>query len=101
MGFPSDEELKRVREKFENLEPVRLLDKNANSVDRLKFSLCKQIVIYLRENKMTQISLAQKLAIDPARVSEIVKYKIDLFTIDRLMLIAEKLNPKLNVTVAS
>jgi predicted XRE-type DNA-binding protein len=101
MGFPSDKELKRVREKFENLEPVRLLDKDSNCVERLKFSLCKQIIIYLRENKLSQVSLAYKLAIDPARVSEIVKYKIELFTVDRLMLLAEKLNPDLTVTVAS
>lgn len=49
---------------------------------------------------MSQKQLADKLGIDPARLNEIVKYRIDLFTVDRLMGYLELLNPDLKVTVA-
>lgn len=44
--------------------------------------------------------LAKGLGIDPARLNEIVKYRIELFTVDRLLDYVEMLNPKLKVTVA-
>ena len=49
---------------------------------------------------MTQKELAEELGIEPARLNEIVKYRIDLFTIDRLLGYAELLKPNLKVTVA-
>ena len=35
--------------------------------------------------------LARQLNIDPARLNEIVKYPIDLFTVDKLLDLAEQL----------
>lgn len=100
MAFPNKKELDRVRKKLESVEPVRLLSENASEADNLKFELCKKFVIHLRENKITQIELADQLGIDPARINEIVRYKIDLFTIDRLLEYAERLNPKIKISVA-
>ncbi|OFZ24509.1 MAG: hypothetical protein A2381_05465 [Bdellovibrionales bacterium RIFOXYB1_FULL_37_110] len=100
MSFPNKKELDQMRKKLENAEPVRLLPKDASNVDKLKFSLCKEIIIYLKIHKTTQVELANILEIDPARLSEIVKYKIDLFTVDRLLSLVEKLNPSIKVTVA-
>jgi predicted XRE-type DNA-binding protein len=100
MSFPNAKELARVRKKLEKVETTQLLKKTASKADHLKFALCREFVLYLREHKMTQLELAKELDIDPARVSEIVKYKIDLFTADRLINLLEKLNPKLKLTVA-
>ncbi|OFZ63222.1 MAG: hypothetical protein A2328_05510, partial [Bdellovibrionales bacterium RIFOXYB2_FULL_36_6] len=85
MSFLNKKELDQMRKKLEKAEPVRLLTKDASNVDKLKFSLCKEIIIYLKIHKITQVELANILEIDPARLSEIVKYKIDLFTVDRLL----------------
>jgi hypothetical protein len=41
------------------------------------------------------------LGIEPARLNEIVKYRIDLFTVDRLLGYVELLDPDIKVTVAS
>ncbi len=101
MSFPSKKEADRVRAKLAKVDAVRVLPDNASSVDKLKFSLCKVFVSYLRTSKTTQADLAKMLDVDPARISEIVKYKIDLFTVDRLLSLAEKLNPKLKIKVAS
>jgi len=100
MGFPSKKELEQVRKRLEKIEPVRILPKSASKVDKLKFSLCKEMIIYLRAHNITQVELARILEIDQARVSEIVKYKIDLFTVDRLLSLVEKINPDIKVVVA-
>jgi predicted XRE-type DNA-binding protein len=100
MSFPNSKEIERARKKLQKVEPTRLLKKNASQVDQLKFALCKEFIVYIREHDMSQQELAKLLEIDPARVSEIVKYKIELFTVDRLLSLMEKLNPNLKVTVA-
>ena len=99
MAFPNKRELDRARKKLAKVEPTRLLSPDASSADKLKFDLCKQFIIYLRTYDITQKELAERLGIEPARVNEIVKYKIELFTADRLMNYLEILNPKLKITV--
>lgn len=100
MGFPSEKELKAIRAQLERVEPSRLLPKNASKADRLKYHLCEKFVIYLAEHKMTQAKLAAKLKVDPSRINEIVKYRIDLFTVDKLMDLAERLHLEFDVKVA-
>lgn len=100
MSFPTKKELERVRKKLKNVEPTPVLSSSASVADQLKFNLCKEFVIYLRTHKMSQLELARELGVDPSRISEIVKYKINLFTADRLLELLEQLNPKIKVTVA-
>ncbi len=100
MGFPDKKEIARAKKKLESVEPVALLPSNASKVDKLKYELCKQFVAYLRTHDMSQVELAKMLGIEPARLNEIVKYRVDLFTLDRLISYAEKLNPDIEVTVA-
>ena len=49
---------------------------------------------------MTQAEFARQTKMDPARLNEIVKYKIDLFTIDKLIEFAEAFDPEINIEVA-
>lgn len=100
MGFPSEKELKAIRSKLEKAEPSRTLPKNASKADRLKYELCEKFVVYLRKHKMTQAELARKLKVDPSRINEIVKYRIDLYTADKLLDLAERLDLDLDVRVA-
>jgi len=100
MGFPSEEKLKVMREKLEKAEPSRMLPKNATKAEKLKYAICEKFVVYLLDNKMTQVQLSKKLDIDPARVNEIVKYRIDLFTVDKLLNLSEKLKLNFEVEVA-
>lgn len=100
MGFPSEKKLKAMREKLEKAEPSRMLPKNATKAEKLKYALCEKFVVYLLDNKMTQVQLSKKLGIDPARVNEIVKYRIDLFTVDKLLNLSEKLKLNFEVEVA-
>lgn len=100
MGFPSDKELKVMRSRLEKADPSRALPSNASNAEKLKYKLCQKFVIYLQENQLTQVALAKKLNVDQARVSEIVKYKIDLFTIDKLLNLADRLKLNIRVNVA-
>ena len=100
MGFPSEKELKLIRKKLARTEPSRLLPKNASKADVLKYKLCEKFVIYVTDNNISQVQLAKKLKVDPSRVNEIVKYRIDLYTIDKLMELAERLHLDFNVKVA-
>lgn len=100
MGFPSEKELKSIRSKLSKVEPSRLLPKNASKADQVKYKLCEKFVIYLMEHKMSQAQLAKKLKVDPSRINEIVKYRIDLYTVDKLMDLAERLHLDFDVEVA-
>ena len=100
MGFPSEKELKSIRAKLAKVEPSRLLPKNATKADLVKYKLCEKFVIYLCEHKMSQVQLAKKLKTDPSRINEIVKYRIDLYTVDKLMDLAERLDLDFEVDVA-
>ena len=100
MGFPSEKELKVIRAKLAKVEPSRLLPKNASKADQLKYKLCEKFVVYLMEHKISQLQLAKKLKVDPSRINEIVKYRIDLYTADKLLDLAERLDLDFDVDVA-
>lgn len=100
MGFPSEKELKAIRKKLDKMEPSRSLPKDASKAEHVKYKLCQKFVIYLLENKVSQTALAKKLKVDPSRINEIVRYRIDLYTIDKLMDLAEKLHLDFEVEVA-
>ncbi len=100
MGFPTAKKLKAIRSKLAKAEPSRLLPKDASKADQLKYKLCERFVIYLSKHKMSQVQLAKKLKVDPSRINEIIKYRIDLYTVDKLMDLAERLELDFEVEVA-
>jgi predicted XRE-type DNA-binding protein len=100
MTFPSDKELEKIREKLDKADPSYLLPENATKAEMLKYELCKKFVVYIRKNKVSQIDLSKQLNIDPARLNEIVKFKIHLFTVDKLIEFAQRLDPNLVIKVA-
>ena len=100
MGFPSERKLKEMRSKLAKAEPSRGLPENASTVERVKYKICEKFVRYLLKHELSQAELARQLKMDPARLNEIIKYRIDLFTIDKLLELAEVLDPKIKIEVA-
>ncbi len=101
-AFPDQATLKRIREKLSdpnyqggNLAPPE----NATEVDRTKYQLCQLIAKYQREHGFLQNAIARKIGVDESRISEILRGKIQSFTLDRLIGYAEKLHPGLKVRV--
>ena len=100
MTFRNEKELKKIREKLKKVEPSRLLPRNASKADKLKYALCQKFVVCLLEHDISQAELARNLNMDTARLNEIVKYKIDLFTVDKLIEFTQRLDPNLEINVA-
>jgi len=100
VAFPNEAKLKKIRESLNKAEPSYLLPENATKAEKLKYNLCKKFVIYIQKNNISQADLAKKLNMDTARLNEIVKYRINLFTVDKLIDFAQRLDPNLEIKVA-
>ena len=100
MGFPSNDKVKRMKALLEKAEPSRTLPKNASTSERVKYKICEKFAAYIIDNNISQAELARQIKMDPARLNEIVKYRIDLFTIDKLIEFAERLDPQFKIEVA-
>ncbi len=93
--FPSKSQLGEALKKIENAEAARPLHKNADEVDRFKYSLCKEILLYKLDKKITLDELADKIDVDKTDVSKIINYHINRYTIDKLMRLVLKIRPKI------
>jgi hypothetical protein len=68
-----------------------VLSKNATPLQKSKHELCKEILIYQRKHKLTDKELAKQMELTLAETEDILYYRIDFFTLDRLMTYANKL----------
>jgi predicted XRE-type DNA-binding protein len=100
MAFPNEKELKKIRESLDQAEASYLLPENATKTEKLKYALCQKFVVYIQKYEISQVDLAKDLNMDTARLNEIVKYKINLFTVDKLIEFAQRLDPNLEINVA-
>jgi predicted XRE-type DNA-binding protein len=101
--FPSEAELKDIRERLSQGPASKVLPKNASPIDKTKYAICKEIVIYKNKHKLTQRQLAEKIGENESLMSKVVHYNIEEFTIDRLMKFLNAIYPnaEININVAS
>lgn len=103
-AFPEKNTLKRVRDKLSdpNYKGGNLaLPSDATEADRAKYELCQLIAKYQREHGLLQKEVAEKIGVDESRISDILRGKIESFTLDRLVAYAEKLHPGLRVRITA
>ena len=98
--FPSEKNLKLMRRKLEKVKGSYVLPADADAIDRAKYEMCRQILIYMHRKGLSQRELAKQMGIPETRVSEIVHYRIWKFTLDRLLGYFERVNPKVVLKVA-
>lgn len=101
-AFPDKTTLKRIRGKLSdpNYQGGNLaLPEHATEVDRAKYQLCQLIAKYQREHGLLQKDVAARIGVDESRISDILRGKIESFTLDRLINYAEKLQPGLRVQI--
>lgn len=101
-GFPDQKTLKRIREKLS--DPAYeggsyMVPDDAPEVDKAKYQLCQLIAKYQREHGLLQKEVAEKLGIDEARISEILRGKVESFTLDRLVSYVEELYETVQVKI--
>jgi predicted XRE-type DNA-binding protein len=100
MKYPTSDQISEILNSVSDDDFVEILPKDASSVDKVKYQLCKKFVTYLQQENITQSELARRIEVDRSRVNWIVKYKINQFTIDRLYELLHKLDPSIELKVS-
>lgn len=67
------------------------LPPSASSLEKAKYEICRNIVRYKRENNLTKEEIAEKIQLSPAETKRILLYRIEEFTLDRLITYASNL----------
>ena len=99
--FPNQNRLEEVKKRLSSPEVLgsSLLPENATEIDRTKYKACEMIIRFRRQSGLKQKELAIRLGIDESRMSEILHYKIEGFTLDRLVGYAQTLYPNLKLSL--
>jgi predicted XRE-type DNA-binding protein len=100
-GWPTEKEWNKLDKILEKAPGSRVLPSNASLTEKFKYKLCREFVVYLHEEDITQRELARKLDTTEARVSEIVHYHLDKVTIDRLVGYLGIIKPGVKFEIAS
>ncbi|CAI2195098.1 9412_t:CDS:2, partial [Funneliformis geosporum] len=67
------------------------LPENTTPLEQAKYEICRQVVSYKLDTKISTEELAQKIQLSKAETEDILYYRIDYFTLDRLMDYTNKL----------
>ena len=101
-SLPDSKTLRHFREKLSDLNYKGgnlALPEDATEVEKMKYDLCQLIAKYRREKNLIQRDLAKILGINESRISDILRGKIEGFTVERLMGYAETLYPNLKIRI--
>jgi predicted XRE-type DNA-binding protein len=98
--WPSEEVLKKMDKKLVRAESAATLHPGASAIERFKFDLCKKLLIHMKNKKLSQRQLAKILGVNESRISEIINYKVQRVTADRLMAYLETVDEKTQFRVA-
>lgn len=83
------EELSNPRYKGGNIG----LSPDASLEDRTKYRLCKSILAYQQDNKLSVAQVAKKLAISEKKFYEIARGNVNRFSLEELLFHFEKIAP--------
>ncbi|MDA9189522.1 helix-turn-helix domain-containing protein [bacterium] len=100
MGMPNKKEIKKVLDDLKNSEGSLVLQDDATPLEKLRFEICQKFIKYKLSNKLNQKELAEILEVDEAKVSKILRHRIDEFSTDRLISLYYKLDPELVLKVS-
>jgi predicted XRE-type DNA-binding protein len=98
--FPNETELKEIRKQTSRTRGSQGLSPDAGPLDRAKYEVCEQLLVFMKKKKLNQRQLADLLDAPETRVSEIIHYRIDKFTLDRLIAYLQVVKPMLTVHLA-
>lgn len=67
------------------------LPENPTTLEKAKYEICKEIVSYKQDNKLSAKEIAQRINLTNSETRDILHYHIDYFTLDRLITYAGNL----------
>ena len=85
MSYPSDKQLKKMRGRLKNKDGFKMLDPDADELDKLRFRLCQDLLKYAKKNELTSGEMADELGIPNSDMSRIFNHNIDRFSTDKLL----------------
>ena len=75
-----------------------ILPKNASLLEKSKYKLCQKILIHQQKKNLPTEKLAKQIQLSIPETEDIFHYRINNFTLDRLIDYAEKLAIPLQIT---
>lgn len=99
--FGEDKEIVEVCSKLSSLNyqgGTRALPKEANLLEKSKYNLCQKILVQQQKKKLSTEKLAEQIQLSIPETEDILHYRINKFTLDRLINYAEKLAIPLQIT---
>ena len=99
-GWPTEKQWKKIEKQLDKKPVSKMLSPNAGPVERAKHELCAHFIKYRRQEDISQRDLAQRLGVTDSRVSEILHYHHERFTIDKLLELLSRIRPEVKFKVA-
>jgi len=99
--YPEEKDLSEILKKLSSDDVIgsSILPKNAPESDKIKYKLCSKILEYKLNKNLTQKELAEKIGLDEPEISRVLHYKIERYSIERLLEYAKILYPKLTMEI--
>lgn len=94
--FPSEKEIEKICKKMSEPNYPRsniALSKNATSLEKSKYFLCKKVLVYKQENNLSVGKLAKQINLTVPEVEDILFARFNKFTLDRLVAYIDNLFP--------
>ena len=101
-SFPSETELKEIREKVSNPNypyKNKILPLNASGEEKFKYQICQAILVYQQENNLPVEEVAEKIEIPLNKTYDILLGKIKGFRLNELANYLEKLHVPFEVKI--
>ena len=101
-SFPSEAELKEIREKTSSPNypyKNKILSPSASGEEKLKYQVCQAILVYQQENNLPVEEVAKKIEIPLTKTYDILLGKIKGFRLNELANYLEKLHVPFEVKI--
>jgi predicted XRE-type DNA-binding protein len=99
-GYPTELDWKIITKKSTQNTVSKILAPPANPVLLLKQKICEEFIKYRLKENINQRELAKRLDVTESRVSEILHYHHERFTVDKLLELLNRVKPGLTLKIA-
>lgn len=99
--YPNEKDITDVLKKLSSDDVIgsTVIPEDAPESDKIKYKLCGLIVKYKLSKNLNQKELAEKLDLDEPEISRVLHYKIERYSIERLLSYAITIYPKLTLEI--
>lgn len=99
MKFPNEKQLAKMRKKLDKTEGSLVLPADASPLEKFRYDICRQFVIYQRDHNLKCKELAKIVGVDESIMSKVLRYRNERFTTDKLIQMLSKIYPQHNLTL--